>query len=100
MKDVLKRIRPASPQARRKARGCQNDNRRFNRAATGKAQVRAVLLGLLHSSGYGNLMKIAANFMTRDPYVMGERVSPPLMRLAGWITFALMSAATAGTMVT
>jgi hypothetical protein len=27
---------------------------------------------------------------------MGERVNPPLMKLPGWITFLLMSAATLG----
>ena len=27
---------------------------------------------------------------------MGERVTRPVMKLLGWVTFALMSAATAG----
>jgi NRAMP (natural resistance-associated macrophage protein)-like metal ion transporter len=34
--------------------------------------------------------------LTSDPAVMGERVNSPLMRILGWITFALLSAATLG----
>jgi len=34
--------------------------------------------------------------LTSNPDVMGERVNPPLMKLLGWITFLLMSAATLG----
>jgi NRAMP (natural resistance-associated macrophage protein)-like metal ion transporter len=34
--------------------------------------------------------------LTSNPEVMGERVTPPVMKLLGWITFALMSAATVG----
>jgi NRAMP (natural resistance-associated macrophage protein)-like metal ion transporter len=34
--------------------------------------------------------------LTSNPEVMGERVTPPLMKLLGWITFAIMSAATVG----
>ena len=38
--------------------------------------------------------------LTSDPAVMGERVNSPLMRVLGWFTFALMSAATLGMFVT
>ncbi len=34
--------------------------------------------------------------LTSNAEVMGERVNPPVMKLFGWITFGLMSAATAG----
>ena len=32
--------------------------------------------------------------LTSNPRVMGDRVNPPLLRLLGWMTFVLMSAAT------
>jgi Mn2+/Fe2+ NRAMP family transporter len=34
--------------------------------------------------------------LTSNPEVMGDRVTPPLMKAFGWVTFALMSAATVG----
>lgn len=34
--------------------------------------------------------------LTSNRRVMGERVNPPLLRILGWLTFALMSAATIG----
>jgi NRAMP (natural resistance-associated macrophage protein)-like metal ion transporter len=34
--------------------------------------------------------------LTGDRRVMGDRVNPPILRTLGWITFALMSAATIG----
>lgn len=37
--------------------------------------------------------------LTNDPGVMGERVNPPVLRILGGITFALMTAATLGMLV-
>lgn len=34
--------------------------------------------------------------LSSDPRVMGQRVNPPLLRWLGWITFAVMSAASIG----
>lgn len=38
--------------------------------------------------------------LTSNAAVMGDRVNPPLLRILGWITFAVMSAATVGMLVT
>ena len=38
--------------------------------------------------------------LTSNAEVMGDRVSPPLLRILGWVTFAIMSAATVGMLVT
>ena len=38
--------------------------------------------------------------LTSNPKVMGERVNPPLLRILGWITLAIMSAVTVGMLVT
>ena len=38
--------------------------------------------------------------LTSNPQVMGERVNPPIVRILGWITFAIMSAVTVGMLVT
>ena len=38
--------------------------------------------------------------LTSDPKVMGDRVSPPLLRYLGWITFVVMLAAAVGMLVT
>ena len=37
--------------------------------------------------------------LTSDRRVMGERTNPPLLRVVGWITFVVMSAATVGMIV-
>ena len=37
--------------------------------------------------------------LTSNAEVMGDRVTPPLLRILGWITFAVMSAATVGMLV-
>lgn len=34
--------------------------------------------------------------LSSDPRVMGQRVNPPLLRWLGWITLAVMSAASIG----
>jgi len=34
--------------------------------------------------------------LTNNPHVMGAHVNPPVLRVLGWITFVLMSAATVG----
>ena len=38
--------------------------------------------------------------LTSDPRIMGDRVNSPLLRTLGWITFALMSAAALGMLIT
>ena len=38
--------------------------------------------------------------LTSDPKVMGARVSPPVLRYLGWITFVVMIAAAVGMLVT
>lgn len=38
--------------------------------------------------------------LTSDPRIMGDRVNSPLLRTLGWITFALMTAATLGMLFT
>jgi NRAMP (natural resistance-associated macrophage protein)-like metal ion transporter len=38
--------------------------------------------------------------LTSDPKVMGARVSPPMLRYLGWITFVVMVAAAVGMLVT
>ena len=38
--------------------------------------------------------------LTSDPKVMGARVSPPVLRYLGWITFVVMVAAAVGMLVT
>ncbi len=38
--------------------------------------------------------------LTSNPEVMGERVNPPVLRILGWLTFAIMSAATVGMLLT
>ena len=38
--------------------------------------------------------------LTNDGHVMGQRVNPPLLRYAGWITLAVMTAAAVGMLVT
>jgi Mn2+/Fe2+ NRAMP family transporter len=37
--------------------------------------------------------------LTSDSRVMGARVNSPFLRVLGWITFALMGAATVGLLV-
>jgi Mn2+/Fe2+ NRAMP family transporter len=37
--------------------------------------------------------------LTSNRRVMGERVNPPVLRVLGWITFMLMSAASIGMLV-
>jgi Mn2+/Fe2+ NRAMP family transporter len=38
--------------------------------------------------------------LTSDPEVMGARVSSPVERTVGWITFAIMTAAAVGLLFT
>jgi NRAMP (natural resistance-associated macrophage protein)-like metal ion transporter len=37
--------------------------------------------------------------LTSNSEVMGERVNPPLLRILGWLTFAIMAAATVGMLI-
>jgi Mn2+/Fe2+ NRAMP family transporter len=38
--------------------------------------------------------------LTSNRKVMGKRVNPPLLKYLGWITFAIMTAAAAGMLIT
>jgi Mn2+/Fe2+ NRAMP family transporter len=38
--------------------------------------------------------------LTSSPKVMGERVNSPVLRYLGWATFAVMTAAAAGMLIT
>lgn len=55
----------------------------------------AVVNGLLASP-----LILLVILLTSDPKVMGPRVNPPVLRLLGWITFVVMTAAAVGMLVT
>lgn len=60
---------------------------------TGISAVRMLFLAAVVNGVLAPPLVVIVTLLSSDPKVMGERTSPPLMRWLGWITAALMFAA-------
>ncbi|HEX5410356.1 MAG TPA: divalent metal cation transporter [Terriglobia bacterium] len=66
---------------------------------TGIGAVRMLFLAAILNGVLAPPVILLVVLLSSNPHVMGERANPPLLRYLGWITFAVMSAASIGLFV-